>query len=345
MNKLILIGNGFDLAHGLKTKYSDFILWFLNKEFRLALNLTSKYSSGKLLKINIHSRPEYKEFNSIKTFQDEIEFQCDHAFLKNIIDQTSKYNWADIEYNYYLFLVNIYRKFEASSSDQYDAIALEIEKLNDCFDLIKQELINYLLTIDSHNCKNGEIETLFEELIGKEPKGSIHQTLFLNFNYTSTLELYTKNFKSASYKINYIHGNLIDNNNPIIFGYGDEMDTFYEKLERSNTNDFLKNIKSFGYFKTKNYGDFSRFIDSAEFDVYIMGHSCGISDRILLNSIFEHSNCHKIKIFYYAKNNIENDYFEKTQEISRHFKANNKGKMRKIIFSFQECQPLTQFKS
>ena len=28
MNRLILIGNGFDLAHGLKTKYSDFIEWY-----------------------------------------------------------------------------------------------------------------------------------------------------------------------------------------------------------------------------------------------------------------------------------------------------------------------------
>ncbi len=25
LNKLILIGNGFDLAHGLKTSYADFI--------------------------------------------------------------------------------------------------------------------------------------------------------------------------------------------------------------------------------------------------------------------------------------------------------------------------------
>ncbi|MFR3371811.1 MAG: AbiH family protein, partial [Clostridioides difficile] len=30
MNRLILIGNGFDLAHGMKTNYKDFIehLWF-----------------------------------------------------------------------------------------------------------------------------------------------------------------------------------------------------------------------------------------------------------------------------------------------------------------------------
>ncbi|WP_406823950.1 AbiH family protein [Pedobacter sp. KACC 23697] len=29
MNRLILIGNGFDLAHQLKTSYNDFIVWYL----------------------------------------------------------------------------------------------------------------------------------------------------------------------------------------------------------------------------------------------------------------------------------------------------------------------------
>ena len=28
MNRLVLIGNGFDLAHGLKTSYADFINWY-----------------------------------------------------------------------------------------------------------------------------------------------------------------------------------------------------------------------------------------------------------------------------------------------------------------------------
>ncbi|WP_365988628.1 AbiH family protein [Chryseobacterium sp. sg2396] len=30
MNKLIIVGNGFDLAHGLDTKYSDMIDFFWN---------------------------------------------------------------------------------------------------------------------------------------------------------------------------------------------------------------------------------------------------------------------------------------------------------------------------
>ena len=31
MNRIILIGNGFDLAHELKTSYGDFIDWYWNK--------------------------------------------------------------------------------------------------------------------------------------------------------------------------------------------------------------------------------------------------------------------------------------------------------------------------
>lgn len=34
MNRLILIGNGFDLAHGLKISYKDFIFWYLDECFK-----------------------------------------------------------------------------------------------------------------------------------------------------------------------------------------------------------------------------------------------------------------------------------------------------------------------
>jgi hypothetical protein len=31
--RIVLIGNGFDLAHGLKTSYSDFLSWYMCKAF------------------------------------------------------------------------------------------------------------------------------------------------------------------------------------------------------------------------------------------------------------------------------------------------------------------------
>src|SRR3546814_4452370 len=36
MNRLILIGNGFDLAHGSKTGYDDFIKWYLTQALETA---------------------------------------------------------------------------------------------------------------------------------------------------------------------------------------------------------------------------------------------------------------------------------------------------------------------
>ena len=38
MNRLIIVGNGFDLAHGLKTSYHDFILDYFKKSVVLAFN-------------------------------------------------------------------------------------------------------------------------------------------------------------------------------------------------------------------------------------------------------------------------------------------------------------------
>ena len=132
------------------------------------------------------------------------------------------------------------------------------------------------------------------------PKNS----LILNFNYTTTIEKYINEFggilpKTKEMRINYIHGKVNDKSNPIIFGFGDELDADYVKIESEKRKGFLNYIKSFGYFKTSNYHDLIRFIESDDFQVYILGHSCGLSDRTMLNMIFEHTNCKSIKIFYY----------------------------------------------
>ncbi len=123
--------------------------------------------------------------------------------------------------------------------------------------------------------------------------------------------------------------------NPIIFGYGDESDPQYQQIEDSGENVFLEHIKSFSYFKTDNYNRLISFIDSDIFDTCIVGHSCGLSDRILLNTIFEHQNCRKVEIFYHKLNDGSDNFTEITQEISRHFKPQNKGLMRRRV-SFKD---------
>jgi hypothetical protein len=69
-----------------------------------------------------------------------------------------------------------------------------------------------------------------------------------------------------------------------------------------------------------------------------MGHSCGISDRTLLNTLFEHENCLSIKIFYHKRGDGTDNYSDIARNISRNF--TNKPLMRKIVVDKTSSEPL-----
>jgi hypothetical protein len=75
--------------------------------------------------------------------------------------------------------------------------------------------------------------------------------------------------------------------------------------------------KSFGYFRTPAYQNLSGFIRNTDYELHIIGHSCGLSNRTLLSQIFESKRCYSIQLHYY---NNEKEYINNAQEISRHFK-------------------------
>lgn len=162
-------------------------------------------------------------------------------------------------------------------------------------------------------------------------------TMIVNFNYTTTASYYTKGF---AVKLNHIHGELDNPENPIIFGYGDEMDEHYKEIAAMNDNEYLQNIKSIRYLETDKYRRLLTFIDTAPYQIYIMGHSCGNSDRTLLNTLFEHKNCVSIKPFYYKKADGTDDYIDIVQNISRNFK--NPTLMRDRVVNKTYCEPLPQ---
>ena len=53
MNRLIIIGNGFDMAHGLKTSYMDFIDWYWAQRVNTFANNTTKVSKDSLCRLII----------------------------------------------------------------------------------------------------------------------------------------------------------------------------------------------------------------------------------------------------------------------------------------------------
>ncbi|MFN8297441.1 MAG: AbiH family protein [Chitinophagales bacterium] len=372
MNRLILIGNGFDLAHGLKTSYHDFILDYLKKSIQTALMIERKYIDNKtfydvyyndeLISISANSKP-YKSFMDsfkkkdqiaeivLELRENNINITYNGDFIKSLFNECITKNWVDIEGIYYEELKKCLIQYNKSNGydGRIDGAIRMLKHLNNQLNFLKEKLEKYLSNvIENNNPKINQIvdilhDNLPKRYLAKNAKYPNHildkqseKVLFLNFNYTEISKKYKNHILDD---IINIHGELHKNDNPIIFGYGDEVDKHYNEIEDLNENEFFKHIKSFDYFKTSNYSKLLRFIESEDFEVFVMGHSCGLSDRTMLNTIFVHQHCKSIKIFY-NPNDAVNDYRNKTYEISRHF--NNKASMREKIVPFPECSPMPQ---
>ncbi len=364
MNRLIIIGNGFDIAHGMPTRYSDFVKWYLttlfNKlgegdyiddgiEARQNINSSINHGSASIeaieylerLKDNLDNQNWIKTYLNIESIHESNKehpfvFIFKFPFLKEICLLFVEKNWIDIENIFYKKLL-FFNKLNVDADYKH----AQVDLLNKTMDYLKDKLEEYLDTLPPSSM-NFDILEIFKAdfnptpIIVRKPDSG----LILNFNYTKTINNYLQNLSSYYFKNIFIHGEVKNKYNPLIFGFGDEMDEHYKVLENTNYNGFLDKMKSFGYFKTKNYQEIASFINSDNsFEVFIMGHSCGLSDRVMLNMIFEHPNCKSIKIFYYGDKE-NNNYKTLTQEISRHFK--NKNDMRLKLVPFEDSVPLPQ---
>lgn len=69
-----------------------------------------------------------------------------------------------------------------------------------------------------------------------------------------------------------------------------------------------------------------------------MGHSCGNSDRTLLNTLFEHRNCISVKVYYHQREDGTDDYSQLIRNLSRNF--NDKAAMRDKVVNKEFCLPL-----
>lgn len=397
MNRIVLIGNGFDLAHGLKTSYQDFINWYWEQRVR---SLSTTYSSAltdPLCDWEIIRNQYFRQWNefafthiksntNIKDVLSEIE-ESDFIhvsicpFFRQICYNIEAKGWVDIENEYYELLKFCIFEGKYSQEERVSNVKIIHEQLA----YLQHKLIEYLSTLSANKnllkssirdfiyspiaseevCVNrkdwldqekdyffrSDISQMKEKLsrynIGKESQYTIEaaakayqrgdmqeyesrireheknlwalpdQILFLSFNYTDIINFYCQHH-SDYFIVNHIHGTL-DNSNSIIFGYGDELDDKYKPIKDKNDNTFLKNIKSIRYLESDNYRKMLQFIESAPFQIYIMGHSCGNSDRTLLNTLFEHKNCMSIKPYYHIDKDGKDNYMEIVQNIARNF--------------------------
>ena len=416
MNRIIIIGNGFDLAHQLATKYEDFINWYWEDRGSYLVGSFSNHIDDGLCSFKLKeevglagwyyvwgwyyriSPRDYSLRELVEHAKSDTKvcnFEMHSIFFTEICKSIEEKGWVDIEAEYYRMLNSVYL-----SSPQ---------KLNEEFAIVRTKLIEYLTSVQDSNindsivnqatrdcmmapfcaneisiegrakwneflkCRiedeylsdiiklyeksnvrervadisnfkkkwqdqidNDGIETVNEEL----PSAMLYpdRIMLLNFNYTKTANMYMP-ADEHHFPINHIHGHL-DNPDSVIFGYGDELDNKYQEISSLNNNELLKNIKSIRYLEDVNYRNVLEFVESAPYQIYIMGHSCGTSDRTLLNTLFEHPNCVSIKPFYYQDDEGQDNYIEIVQNISRNF--SNAQKMRDRVVNKTFCQPLPQ---
>lgn len=384
MNRLVLIGNGFDLAHGLKTRYKDFINWYWDQRVLGFNKIYSNISKDALCEFKIEEPYKWNQFKfNINPYSGGIHgknviddillnkylVKIKHSFspfFDSIIKSVETKGWVDIENEYYNLLTKY--AFADSSSEELEELNVQLQYIQDLLAMYLDEeskkdikLVKSLLNKIYEPIKSQDISVKsydkFREYIDscisqkmdvwqqKQTRYglsdvSIHrveqyvqtsdtayypefpalfmlpdQILFVNFNYTNTVDFYLRS--NVSYQI-HIHGDL-ENPQNIIFGYGDEMDDNFHLLQKLNDNECLRKIKSIKYLESDNYRNILRFIDSAPYQIYIMGHSCGNSDRTLLNTLFEHKNCISIKPYYYKKPDGTDNYLDIIQNMSRNF--------------------------
>lgn len=404
INRLIIIGNGFDLAHDMKTKYKDFVNGYLEQEIGKHRGWDSpKKTEDKLMSIIPSKNPvevlhdKYNDNLTPKENLDKVR-ACGYdiklsPFFDKIIEDIEEKNWVDIEYAYYEYLRDICNKPELSKKE----VSEKIDELNGEMKCITSELAKYLRKQDEEYKNTNDAEMILEiirplrsqemavsaekywnEFVVQRENNSSYQdqtkyfrdngfyvepkyksddetdvyklfpekVFLLSFNYTRYIESKFRNILptmlvnafDGDQIVHHIHGDLNDENS-IIFGYGDDSDEMYKKLLDKNDNRFLENDKTVKYLGSARYRNFLGFIESAPFQVCIMGHSCGISDRTLLNTIFQHENCVSIKPYYHKKENSD-DYYEIIKNISRCF--DDKKLMRDRVVNKEFCEPLPQ---
>lgn len=282
INRLIIIGNGFDLSLGMKTSYKDFLFNYLRSTFikiyteeeskpgvHYQDQFTYKYNDGLTdWKVPSDSSPymiqgklnELDDYDKLSNFLIKEKYlKYEYELLQRFHERSVLNNWTDIEILYYDNLVSIVKKYSDTPTRRESLIRI----YNDKFNKLRLELIKYLSTKpwwSSNDVRGRDLDSVgsyyfnfFEKEILSSENDDVqnNKIMFLNFNYTSTVKDLLNKFGRVE-DINHIHGKLNDEDS-VIFGFDDKMDDNNNMLNTIRGNEVSKFIKSSHYIKYPNY--------------------------------------------------------------------------------------------
>ncbi len=330
MRRLVIIGNGFDRAHGLKTSYSEFIEYLV----RESINHNEKVRN-ELFDVGF-MKTEEKDYAFIRKNFDKLahtknEDQSGRIRFKNrllcgMMMNSFSSDWFNVEDYYFNAICGA-----SASNKEINYIGT----INEDFEQIKNWLENYLVTLIENQTinLNKRFETIFQG-------GFPESLLIVNFNYTPVANMYMPLLRQVNNKkIIHIHGELKSDENPIIFGHGDDVNTNYTRLINQPNRFFVKNFKRLLYKNWDTYDQIRDFInDRQDYEVYSIGHSLGVSDKTLLSEILNNQKVYRIKLFYHKNLNGYQNLINNLVRIVHSDTLNKK------VMNFRQSEAVPQFK-
>ena len=315
---LLVIGNGFDLAHGLKTKYTDFLDFVINKIFKRQSGFFPDYKMGYFVKFENDQSKNRLSLDDLEKCIDSVgNIWLGHFNQLKVSNDFMGKNWIDFETE----IENVIEKIEKRilnkmSSDEWKSSKLErimgvyfkqsaenimqefVPRLK--FDLKILTLLLEQYLIEEEKELKADTKTFFKNL---KPDAVI------SYNYTHTFQkLYATDEKIP---VHFIHGELGKRN--LVLGIGETLPGD-EKNNFTVCASFKKFFQRIKHRLGNQYEKVTKIKDNRiiPWQVIIYGHSLDVTDKDSLywllkrhdekNYVTNVSNASKIIIYYYDEN-------------------------------------------
>ncbi len=300
--KILILGNGFDLAHKLPTTYNDFLSFF-------------SFWRGGFDDVN---NPNYPSFIDIKNeiIKDRnLDHKISNLVISNIwlkyfkeINKTTKENWLDFE-------SEIFKVVKLFESSKVFGNEIKQHKISECFDhcnynRAKDQIINDL------NSLTLLLEIYIKEVVSKFPTTKIDFfeinkfDKVLSFNYSNTYrELY-----NSTIDIDFIHGEAdYKKNNNMVIGIEETL----SEDENSSDTSFIDMKKYFQRIDKQTGSLYKKWLSyitggvEKDNEIHIFGHSLDTSDGDVLSDFFSNEIVDRTKIFiYYHTDNVKKQHIK-----------------------------------
>ncbi len=336
---ILMIGNGFDIEHGLPTTYADFLQFVERFNYLYTMAKIKFYTESKIEDEYLRFIIENPETNADKALHEYLKDNIWIDHLKRAYKEhlKNKEDWIDFESEISQVIQNVDELYHAYMEKDEE---FYVAKINHCRGKLPGSFLKYLphgngignlISIMQKDLNRliGALEIYIIDYIDNWGRieyynpdiDAIHPDAILSFNYSNRWKrVYEYNRENVKYS--FIHGKArstpyvfcmdecIDKNQMVL-----GIDEYLSKDRKNKEVEFIAFKKYYQriYKKTGNeYKSWLVEIDKErkegkkkENKLYIFGHSLDVTDGDILKEMIEHDGIHTI-IFYKDKARLTN---------------------------------------